>query len=108
MANSLDDVYRKFGETAEAAQLLETELGTLLFDINAAGEDLFANPNPKRASDLLNEINSSTLGKLLGRLKCKTPIDELEALLVNALAERNRLSHSFRSEERRVGKECRL
>jgi hypothetical protein len=31
MVNSLDDVYRKFGETAEAAQLLETELGTLLF-----------------------------------------------------------------------------
>jgi hypothetical protein len=27
---SLDDVYRKFGETAEAAQLLETELGNIL------------------------------------------------------------------------------
>jgi hypothetical protein len=25
---SLDDVYRKFGEAAEAAQLVETELGT--------------------------------------------------------------------------------
>ena len=26
----LDEVYRKFGEAFEAAQLLETELGTLL------------------------------------------------------------------------------
>ena len=25
---TLDDVYRKFGEASEAAQLLETELGT--------------------------------------------------------------------------------
>jgi hypothetical protein len=29
---TLDDVFRKFGETAEAAQLLETELGNLLND----------------------------------------------------------------------------
>lgn len=26
---SLDDVYRKFGEVSEVAQLLETELGTM-------------------------------------------------------------------------------
>lgn len=26
----LDDIYRKFGEAAEAAQLLETELGNML------------------------------------------------------------------------------
>ena len=32
---TLDDVYRKFGETAEAAQLLETELGTALMVVGA-------------------------------------------------------------------------
>ena len=136
MANTLDDVYRKFGETAEAAQLLECELGTLLFLVKAVSEDLFVNPDRLRAFELHNKIDSFTLGTLLKELK-STPsaeavqlletqlgpllslvdavrdnlltnppdrmhatsqtrsIDELEALLVNALAERNRLSHSF-------------
>src|SRR5215472_16520777 len=136
MVNSLDDVYRKFGETAEAAQLLETELGTLLSIVKAVGEDLFANPHRMRASELLKKIDSFTLGSLIKELlpipsaealqliqtqldtvlllisaatehlfvnrpdrtrtKSNTqPIDELEALLKNALTERNRLSHSF-------------
>ena len=32
---TLDDVYRKFGEASEAAQLLETELGTMLLTVGA-------------------------------------------------------------------------
>ena len=35
---SLDDVYRKFGEVSEAAQLVETELGTLLLFPAAVAE----------------------------------------------------------------------
>jgi hypothetical protein len=96
MVSSRDEVYRKFGETAEAAQLLETELGTLLLAQEAAREDLFVNENPERAAELLSQINAHTLGKLLKLLKPNiTSIDELEALLLKALAERNRLSHSF-------------
>jgi hypothetical protein len=93
---TLDDVYRKFGETAEAAQLLETELGTVLLSVGALAEDLFTGTKPRRAAELLDEINSGTLGRILNRLKTKAQwSDELECLLYNALEQRNRLSHSF-------------
>jgi hypothetical protein len=93
---TLDDVYRKFGEAAEAAQLLETELGTMLLFIRAADDGLLIEPNPARASDLLTTINRHTLGQLLKYLSRKTPsLDTLEPLLWTALEERNRLSHSF-------------
>jgi hypothetical protein len=93
---TLDDVYRKFGETAEAAQLLETELGTMLLSLGAFEEDLLTGMNPSRAGDLLSEIDSSTLGRLLNRLRSKTRFaDELACLLSEALEQRNRFSHSF-------------
>ena len=93
---TLDDVYRKFGETAEAAQLLETELGNVLLSFGAFDEDLLTGMNPKRAADLLGEIDTSTLGRLLNRLRAKTRLpDGLEPLLSEALERRNRLSHSF-------------
>jgi hypothetical protein len=93
---TLDDVYRKFGETAEAAQLLETELGNVLLSLGAFEEDLLRGMNPNRAADLLGEIDASTLGRLLNRLRAKTRLpNELEPLLSEALERRNRLSHSF-------------
>ena len=96
MAVSLDDVYRKFGETAEAAQLLDTELGTMLLTVLGGSEGLIANPNPKRAAEILDQINAQTLGQLLSRLKSQTTsLDDVEALLLRALDERNRLAHSF-------------
>jgi hypothetical protein len=93
---TLDDVYRKFGETAEAAQLLETELGNVLLSLGALEEDLMAGMNPNRAADLVGEIDASTLGRLLNRLRTKTRLpDGLEPLLLEALERRNRLSHCF-------------
>lgn len=93
---ALDDVYRKFGETAEAAQLLETELGTLLLMARGTDENLIADPNPERARDLYDSINRHTLGQLLRSLNKTTPsLDALHALLTDALRERNRLCHSF-------------
>jgi hypothetical protein len=44
--STLDDVFRKFGESAEAAQLLETELGTMLLLIRGTEEKLITEPNP--------------------------------------------------------------
>jgi hypothetical protein len=38
---TLDEVYRKFGEVAEAAQLLETELGTIRLNAEGIEHDLF-------------------------------------------------------------------
>lgn len=50
---TLHDVYRKFGETAEAAQLLETELGNVLLLLGAFDEDLLAGADSARAAELV-------------------------------------------------------
>lgn len=93
---TLDDVYRKFGEAAEAAQLIETELGNVLVLVRCEDEGLFKNPNPARASDVFGSINRHTLGQLLKKLNNRTQsLDVLEGLLSKALQERNRLFHSF-------------
>jgi len=93
---TLNEVYCKFGETAEAAQLLETQLGTLLFGLNASAENLLAVKNPERAAEILDEVNRHTLGQLLKRLGKTTDfLDSLESQLVQALGERNSLSHVF-------------
>jgi hypothetical protein len=93
---TLDDIYRKFGETAEAAQLLETQLGTMLLLSRGAEDALFTDPNPELASNLHSTINRHTLGQLIkGLNSMPQSLDALESLLSNALQERNRLFHSF-------------
>lgn len=89
---TLDDVYRKFGEAAEAAQLLETQLGTALMLARYEGSEV---RNPV-AADLLESVNRHTLGQLLNALHIHDQsLDALDALLTKARDERNRLSHSF-------------
>jgi hypothetical protein len=93
---TLDDIYRKFGAVAEAAQLLETELGTMLLLSRGAEEGLFFKPNQKIASELYTTINRHTLGQLIKRLNgTSQSLNELESIFLNALQERNRLFHSF-------------
>ena len=93
---SLDDVYRKFGCTSEAAQLLETELGTMLFSIGAVQAGLLDGSDPPKAKDILMFVNRQTLGQLLRSLNRSTEsLAELNDQLTFALKERNRLSHSF-------------
>jgi hypothetical protein len=93
---TLDDVYRKFGETAEAAQLLETELGNMLLFAKCIDEKLLENKDPARVGEILNSVNRHTLGQLLKSLNNHTQsLDSLDVLLVKARDERNRLSHSF-------------
>lgn len=93
---TIDEVHRKFGAAAEAAQLLETELGSVLFELNALAENLLDINDPERASEMLDQVNSLTFGQLLKRLARKTDcLDVLESQLVQALGERNRLSHKF-------------
>jgi hypothetical protein len=92
---SLDVVYRKFGETSEAAQLLETELGTLLLREKAQAENLLGEYG-QRATEIMNGLNRQTLGALVRNAKAASQtLDEIAALLDRALRERNRLSHSF-------------
>ena len=93
---TLDDVYRKFGEAAEAAQLLETELGNLLLPHECIEADLLQNPDPDRATAIYDRINRKTLGQLIRSLGAAVdPVADLEQILSDALAARNRLTHSF-------------
>jgi hypothetical protein len=62
---TLDEVYRKFGEVAEAAALLETNLGTILlfFGVVEAGvTENFNAVEKAKAADILRRINRQTLG----------------------------------------------
>jgi hypothetical protein len=73
---TLDDVYRKFGEAAEAAQLLETDLGTMLLFFGVVDEGLISpalEVDSKGAADLLRRINRQTLGQLLRNSKPVAP-----------------------------------
>jgi hypothetical protein len=89
-------IYRKFGETAEAAQLLETELGTKLLMVRGVEEGLIAESDSERATDLYNTIDRRTLGQLIRELnETAESLDALKSLISNALRERNRPFHSF-------------
>ena len=93
---TLDGVYRKFGEAAEAAQLLETELGTTLLIDRGVEAELLITPDPEIGSDILDKINRHTLGELIKRVsRPPQSLDAFELHLKNALRERNRLFHSF-------------
>ena len=93
---TLDDVYWKFGYAAEAAQLLETELGNVLAKHGVVEKNLVSPPDPNRAAELFRQINKHTLRQLITKLKAvNQPIANLEDVLAKALDERNRLFHSF-------------
>ena len=93
---TLDDIYLKFGFASEAAQLLETELGNMLFATGAISANLLDNPDSSKAADILAFVNRQTLGQLLKSLKRSTDtLEDLEAVLTKALKERNRLTHTF-------------
>jgi hypothetical protein len=58
--------------------------------------ELFAGDKGELATEIYNEINKSTLGRLLKQLAKSAGLQgDLELLLANALAERNELFHSF-------------
>lgn len=93
---SIDDVYRKFGETAEAAQLLETQLGNILLKIEGSEKGLFEVEDKELAKNILKKIERSTLGGLLKSVEKKIGGAEItSSLFENALKDRNKLSHSF-------------
>lgn len=82
---TLDDVYRKFGETAEAAQLLETELGTKLLIRRGVAANLHNEPNSALASDISAEIDRHTLGQLIKGLTKTNQTAEAAQLLETEL-----------------------
>ncbi|ALJ12383.1 hypothetical protein [Sphingopyxis macrogoltabida] len=91
-----DELYAKFGITAEAAQLFETELGTLLLCARGLESGWHVVPDRERGWDLLRDIDRSTLGGLLSKLKRHVELDDdLSARFASALSARNRLNHGF-------------
>lgn len=92
---TIDDVYRSFGYAAEAAQLLETELGTLLFRIRCEDNALLNGDHSDDARAILDRVNRLTLGALIDKLKSATGFENADIVLAKALAERNRLMHHF-------------
>ena len=93
---TLDDVYRKYGEASEAAQLLETQLGNLILDHECVDAGLLEDPDPDRATAIYKRVTRQTLGRLMKRLRSITDSHvDLGELLRDALASRNRLAHSF-------------
>jgi hypothetical protein len=91
-----DELYAKFGITAEAAQLFEVELGSLLLCARAIEQGWNFKADPDKARKLLRDIDRSTLGNLLRSLKkCVGLDDELANRFASALQTRNRLFHRF-------------
>ncbi|MBN9514555.1 MAG: hypothetical protein J0H97_14210 [Alphaproteobacteria bacterium] len=91
-----DEVYAKFGITAEAAQLFETELGTLLLWAHGIQNDWHVEPDRETARATLQQINRSTLGQLLIRVRTHVDLDDdIEDRFTAALEARNRLNHGF-------------
>ena len=93
---SLVDVYAKFGEVAEAAQLLETQLGNLLIEVSIGSHDSEIADAKAFSRALFEEVDRRTLGQLIKMLRMsKQFAHTLEGELATALTDRNRLSHSF-------------
>ncbi len=89
-------MYAKFGITAEAGQLFETELGTLLLCLQAMENGWHFAPDREKGRAVLLEIDRSTLGRLLRDLKRRVRLEgDLEERLSSALDARNRLNHGF-------------
>lgn len=91
-----DDVYSQFGRTAEAAQLFETELGTILIARKGEVRGWSVKANPEEAADFYEKLNRKTLGQLLNDLPAFLSLDEQATeCFKSALKARNDLNHGF-------------
>jgi hypothetical protein len=93
-----DEVYTKFGVTAEAAQLFETDLNTLLLAVHALNECWHVQPDPEAAQKFAHNLDAATLGTLLNKLKGSGVIqidDAIKDRFASALKGRNRLIHGW-------------
>ena len=93
---SREQVYAKFGATAQVAQLLEIELGTLHLAQCGLENRFWDKSKSSEATRTLQEIDESTLGQLLRKVRTKSDVSaDIEATLREGLRIRNKLSHGF-------------
>lgn len=91
-----EELYAKFGITAEAGQLFETELGTLLLYSKGLEHGWHVAPNGEKAGAVLDEIDRSTLGRLLNGFNGPIRFEgDLGDRFASALKARNCLNHGF-------------
>ncbi len=90
------ELYQKFGLTAEAAQLFETDLGTMLLTAEAIINGWHKDLNQDEATKFYAALSRDTLGRTLGKLRTRVKIaEETEALFKSGLQARNKLNHGF-------------
>jgi hypothetical protein len=91
-----EEVYAKFGLTAEAAQLFETELGTILLAREGEERGWHLKANPQEAAEFYEKLNRKTLGQVLTSLREYLDLeDQVAKSFELALKARNRLNHRF-------------
>lgn len=91
-----EEVYAKFGMTAEAAQLFETEVGTILLAREGEERGWHLKANPEEAAHFYEKLNRKTLGQILTSLREYLDLaEDVAAAFELALKARNRLNHGF-------------
>lgn len=91
-----EELYAKFGVTAEAAQLLETDLGTILLAVEGWKNGWHISPDSERATEFYERLNRKTLDQLMGDVRRYIQFDDaITEKLETGLAARNRLNHGF-------------
>jgi hypothetical protein len=88
--------YCKFGQTAEAAQLLESTIVTCLLGIGGLENNWHNKPDPLAARQALETLEEKTLGPLIREIQKYVDFEcDFPDLLRTALKTRNRLVHGW-------------
>lgn len=96
MMTTHEHVYEKFGKVAELAQMLETELGSLLFADEGLKQGACSQDDWNSGHEVLAAIDKQTLGRLLKTYRDRFPAaSDVDEVMSDALAARNRLIHGF-------------
>lgn len=89
-------VYEAAGRALEAANLLETELGTLLLILDALETGSHVNPDRDAYLRLRDAIDRKTLGQSLAAVRKRLKIDgDIDRVFNDALEARNKIAHRF-------------
>ena len=90
----MNEVYRKFGEASELAQLLEHELGTLLIRILGVSPNLVTD-KPELAWTLLDDEHRPALNLFIRQQKGKYDEEQTVSALNLAFKAQHGLHHGF-------------
>ena len=93
---SRDELYQKYGLTAEAAQLFETDFGSIMLAVNGLKHDWHIAPDRNEAQKLYEKMGKLTLGNLLRQTSKDVSFDDNTFWIFDAaLDARNKLFHGF-------------